>query len=323
MKKTGSEQAMPAEPFERARLQADVAKQRVRIAKEELKRARKRLKEAKRESKRARKQSTAARKAFKRARRNRRSMPFRRPRNLNRRQKKINSPTLNHPRRQLERRQRTRTGNIPPDSHSARGPEDSSCSSGSAKAEHHLICLAANCRVEHQALMIIAGIAQNVALRFKHETRRFDLPAHLHRIDPMQCFGVSQAGSRCGHMIDYQQHASGFQGIKKCFIERCNIRRSQEGVMQVMVILRRPNKIELFRHAILIERAAQQSNVCKTGIVSDCLSTCNFTWRTIGDLFLGDERVDAASRPDHIAQDSGEIPIPGHEVRDVITSFHA
>ena len=39
MKKTGSEQVTPAEPLERARLQAEVAKQRVRIAKEELKRA--------------------------------------------------------------------------------------------------------------------------------------------------------------------------------------------------------------------------------------------------------------------------------------------
>src|SRR5881275_2498317 len=55
MKKTGSEQNSPAEPLERARLQADVAKQRVRIAKEELKRARKGLKEAKREARRARK----------------------------------------------------------------------------------------------------------------------------------------------------------------------------------------------------------------------------------------------------------------------------
>jgi len=69
MKKTASESAAPAEPLERARLQADVAKQRVRIAKEELKRARKRLKEAKREAKRARKHAAAARKAFKRARR--------------------------------------------------------------------------------------------------------------------------------------------------------------------------------------------------------------------------------------------------------------
>ena len=69
MKKTGSEQVTPAEPLDRARLQADVAKQRVRIAKEELKRARKRLKEAKRESKRARKQAAAARKVWKRARR--------------------------------------------------------------------------------------------------------------------------------------------------------------------------------------------------------------------------------------------------------------
>ena len=42
-------------PSGRARLQAEVARQRVRIAKEELKRARKRLKEAKREAKRARK----------------------------------------------------------------------------------------------------------------------------------------------------------------------------------------------------------------------------------------------------------------------------
>src|SRR5207244_10890307 len=69
MKKTGSEQNSPAEPLERARLQADVAKQRVRIAKEELKRARKRLKEAKREARRARKHAAVARKAWKRARR--------------------------------------------------------------------------------------------------------------------------------------------------------------------------------------------------------------------------------------------------------------
>jgi len=69
MKKTGSEHGTPTEPLARARLQADVAKQRVRIAKDELKRARKRLKEAKREAKRARKLAAAARKAWKRARR--------------------------------------------------------------------------------------------------------------------------------------------------------------------------------------------------------------------------------------------------------------
>jgi len=78
MKKTGSEtpaedseksKAAQAEPMERTRLQADVAKQRVRIAKEELKRARKRLKEAKREARRARKQAATARKAWKQERR--------------------------------------------------------------------------------------------------------------------------------------------------------------------------------------------------------------------------------------------------------------
>ncbi|MBV8876831.1 MAG: hypothetical protein JO158_03915, partial [Gammaproteobacteria bacterium] len=69
MKKTASEQSSPTDPPERIRLQADVAKQRVRIAKDELKRARKRLKEAKREAKRARKVAAAARKAWKRARR--------------------------------------------------------------------------------------------------------------------------------------------------------------------------------------------------------------------------------------------------------------
>jgi len=58
----------PTEPLERARLQAEVARQRVRIAKEELKRARKRMKEAKREAKRARKQAAAARKVWKKAR---------------------------------------------------------------------------------------------------------------------------------------------------------------------------------------------------------------------------------------------------------------
>ena len=78
MKKTGSDnssrgtepaEGSQAEPIERARLQAEVAKQRVRIAKEELKRARKRLKEAKREAKRARKLAASTRKIWKRARR--------------------------------------------------------------------------------------------------------------------------------------------------------------------------------------------------------------------------------------------------------------
>jgi hypothetical protein len=81
MKKTGSEMpsaddatlptdiAPAAEAVERARLQADVAEQRVRLAKDELRRARKRLKEAKREAKRARKLAAMARKDWKRARR--------------------------------------------------------------------------------------------------------------------------------------------------------------------------------------------------------------------------------------------------------------
>jgi hypothetical protein len=79
MKKTGSEtasaddapagQSESAEVIDRAQLQADVARQRVRLAKDELRRARKRLKEAKREAKRARKHASLARKDWKRARR--------------------------------------------------------------------------------------------------------------------------------------------------------------------------------------------------------------------------------------------------------------
>ena|SRR6185312_6014225 len=65
----------PAEPLERARLLAEVARQRVRIAKDELKRARKRVKEAKREAKRARKQSAVARKAWKKVRKAHRAHP--------------------------------------------------------------------------------------------------------------------------------------------------------------------------------------------------------------------------------------------------------
>src|ERR1700745_2704361 len=79
MKKTGSEMPssdgaadgneIPADVIERARLQADVAQQRVRLAKDELRRARKRLKEAKREARRAPKQAAITRKDWKRARR--------------------------------------------------------------------------------------------------------------------------------------------------------------------------------------------------------------------------------------------------------------
>jgi hypothetical protein len=79
MKKTGSDMPSPdaapggsegtAEIIERAQLQAEVSRQRVRLAKEELQRARKRLKEAKREARRARKHAASTRKALKRARR--------------------------------------------------------------------------------------------------------------------------------------------------------------------------------------------------------------------------------------------------------------
>jgi hypothetical protein len=79
MKKTGPEnasaddspagQSESAEIIDRAQLQADVARQRVRLAKDELHRARKRLKEAKREAKRSRKYASLARKDWKRARR--------------------------------------------------------------------------------------------------------------------------------------------------------------------------------------------------------------------------------------------------------------
>ena len=64
-----AENAESAEIIDRARLQADVAQQRVRLAKDELRRARKRLKEAKREAKRTRKYASLARKDWKRARR--------------------------------------------------------------------------------------------------------------------------------------------------------------------------------------------------------------------------------------------------------------
>src|SRR5579872_4066473 len=85
MKKTGSESPpedrsrdaqassdradeAPLELLERVRLQAEVARQRVRLAREELKRARKRVKEAKREARNARKRAASARKEWKRAR---------------------------------------------------------------------------------------------------------------------------------------------------------------------------------------------------------------------------------------------------------------
>jgi len=79
MKKNGTEttsaddspaaQSESAEIIDRAQLQADVARQRVRLAKDELRRARNRLKEAKREARRARKYASLARKDWKRARR--------------------------------------------------------------------------------------------------------------------------------------------------------------------------------------------------------------------------------------------------------------
>ena len=111
MKKTGSEMPAaqdaspgsegPPEIIERARLQADVAQQRVRLAKDELRRARKRLKEAKREARRARKHAALSRKNWKRARR----------------KAKNEGPTTDESTqeaRRLRRSKRTRPKGIPP-----------------------------------------------------------------------------------------------------------------------------------------------------------------------------------------------------------------
>jgi len=86
----------PAEPLERARLLAEVARQRVRIAKEELKRARKRVKEAKREAKRARKQAAVTRKAWKKARKAHRTSP---PRDTSPGKRKVHGQALKAPAR--------------------------------------------------------------------------------------------------------------------------------------------------------------------------------------------------------------------------------
>ncbi len=120
--------AGPAEPLERARLLAEVARQRVRIAKEELKRARKRVKEAKREAKRARKQADATRKAWKKARKAHRAKgspeasttgTAARPRRRKARAQKAKGPT---PRRTTKSPTPRRTTKRPTPRRTARGP---------------------------------------------------------------------------------------------------------------------------------------------------------------------------------------------------------
>lgn len=116
-----------------------------------------------------------------------------------------------------------------------------------AKSEHNLIRLSSNNGIKNGSLVIIVGISKRVGLRFENESSRFDLTFHADRINAVQCVGVPQPRAGFGYMIDDEKSPPRFQGIEERSVKRRHVRRSQKGIVQIVVILRRPNEIELSR----------------------------------------------------------------------------
>src|SRR5713226_8260581 len=105
-----------------------------------------------------------------------------------------------------------------------------------AESEHNLIRLSSNNGIKNGSLVIIVGISKRVVLRFENESSRFNLIFHADRINAMQCFSVPQSGTGFGHMIDYEKSPARLQGIEERSVKRRNVRRPQEGIVQIVVI---------------------------------------------------------------------------------------
>src|SRR5215470_17034259 len=74
----------------------------------------------------------------------------------------------------------------------------------------------------------------------------------------MQCFGHVRGRTRSGGMIENYICAAGLERIVDSLVERCDVDRTHELVVQVMVISRNPEQIELLGELQSFERRGRR-----------------------------------------------------------------
>src|SRR5258706_3456356 len=187
---------------------------------------------------------------------------------------------------------------------------------------HHLVCPAPDQSVEYTAFVIIIWVSQGNILSLKNKSSRLNLTFHLDRVDPVQCFGVPQTGTRFSNVIDDEEDAAGLQSFDEPAIELRDIGWPKKGIMQVVIVLRRPDQIEFFRHLKFSEGPGQHCDVRVARILGNSADPGRFAGRAIGNLLRWGECIDVSGRAHYIAENSGEKGIAGHEVCNTVSGFH-
>jgi hypothetical protein len=107
---------------------------------------------------------------------------------------------------------------------------------GFSEFEDELIRLVADCLVEHFGRPGVRRIGENRTLRVELEPGGFDLSAHGRGLDAMQSLGYIGGSASGGGMIENDIKATGLQRTVDGLIERSDVDRAHELVVQVMVI---------------------------------------------------------------------------------------
>jgi hypothetical protein len=63
--------------------------------------------------------------------------------------------------------------------------------------------------------MVVIEITKIIDLRHEYKSGGFHLLWHAARIDAMQGFGIAKPGTRCGRVIDDDQHAARFERVEE------------------------------------------------------------------------------------------------------------
>jgi hypothetical protein len=101
----------------------------------------------------------------------------------------------------------------------------------------------------------IRGIRQDRTVAVEDKTRGFHFAAYRRGIDAVQSLRDIGRGAGCGCMVEDDVPAAGLQGIEHGFVERGDVLRTKVRVMEIVVVLRDPEEIELPGQAETLERS--------------------------------------------------------------------
>src|ERR1700723_856427 len=117
--------------------------------------------------------------------------------------------------------------------------------SGFAELQDELVGVSANRLGEHVGLAGVPRIGENRTLGVELEARGFDLSAHGRGLDAMQGLGYVCGSTEGGGRMENYIYATGLQRTVDGLVERGDVDRAHELVVQVVVISGNPEQVEL------------------------------------------------------------------------------